>query len=142
MITVRKVATAEETIEAIKVREAVFVEELKIPFENEVDEYEKASEHFVAFDGSNPCGTARWRFGEEGIVLEKFAVINSYRHKGVGTELLHAILDDIANNPYTQGTKIILYCNKDSVQLYQKFGFVKSNGVSRHENMEMLELSN
>jgi len=124
MIRVIKVKNNNDLERAYKIRKQVFVEEQMVPLEDELDAYEEVSEHFLALDNEDEaCGAARWRFTEEGVKLERFAVLNSHRAKGVGTALVEAVLKDIKTNPNTKGSKYYLHAQMDAVPLYRKFGF-------------------
>lgn len=109
--------------QAYAIREEVFVDEQQVSHEDEYDQYEKESHHFIALDGAYPCGTARWRTTNEGIKLERFAVRKSYRGKGVGSLLVETVLQHIAGLPETAGKKIYLNAQLPALPLYAKFGF-------------------
>jgi hypothetical protein len=49
--------------------------------EEELDEHEVTSTQFLAFHSGVSCGTARWRFTEKGVKLERFTVLKPYRNK-------------------------------------------------------------
>ncbi|BDC98888.1 GNAT family N-acetyltransferase [Persicobacter psychrovividus] len=126
MIKVNKVSTPEGVIQALAIREQVFVDERGGRFEDEVDEFEQVSEHFIAHDEDGTfCGSARWRFAEMGIRLEKFAVLAKFRGCGVGKAMSVAVLEDIQCNPNTAGFPIYLFASEEAVPLYQTLGFNK-----------------
>ncbi|GJM61151.1 MULTISPECIES: GNAT family N-acetyltransferase [Persicobacter] len=143
MIKVKKVSSPEGIIEALNIRERVFVDERQGKFEEEIDEFEQVSEHFLAKDeNGRSCGSARWRFAEMGIVLEKFAVLSEYRGKGVGKALSLEVLLDISKNPNTEGFPIYLYASPESVALYQTLGFNKKEEykiISKKEHVLMIK---
>lgn len=116
--------------EAFKIRQKVFVEEQAVPAEEEYDEFEDSSRHFLAYgqDGQ-PCGTARWRFTDKGIKLERFAVLQAYRGKGVGQALVQAVVNDIAAQPESRGKKLYMHAQLPAVSLYERFGFSKEGDI-------------
>ena len=123
-IEVVPVTSAEQLEQAHRIRFDVFVIEQKVPAEEELDEFESLSRHFLACDEYHkPCGTARWRFTAEGVKLERFAVLGSYRGRGVGSALVEAVLSDVAAHPDSQGKRIYLHAQLDAMPLYSKFGF-------------------
>jgi len=87
----------------------------------EYDEFERISTHLLAYDQNIPVGTARWRKTENGIKLERFAVVPSYRGKGVGSALLKAALDNVLK---TNTSYIYLHAQNQVIPFYEKFGFV------------------
>lgn len=114
--------------ECFRIRKEVFVKEQKVPVGEELDEFDKSATHFLAYsDEHKPCGTARWRFTEKGVKLERFAVLRPFRRMGVGAVLVEAVLEDIKesiNPPY-----IYLNAQLPAVPLYEKFGFIKSGDI-------------
>jgi predicted GNAT family N-acyltransferase len=110
--------------EAYKIREIVFVDEQQVPADEEYDEYETSSRHFLAFIDGIPCGTARWRYTDKGIKLERFAVLREYRNRKVGSALVKALLQDIQAQPASTGKLLYLHGQVSAMPLYSKFGFV------------------
>ena len=108
------------------IRQAVFVVEQEVTPEEEFDEFEETSRHLLAYgqDGQ-PAGCSRWRFTENGVKLERFAVHKAYRGQGIGADLVQATLDDIAQHPDTQGKKQYLHAQLPAMPLYARFGFEK-----------------
>lgn len=124
MLTVRHISGNEEELKtAFGIREKVFVDEQNVPAEDEYDEFETVARHFLAFFDSVPCGTARWRHTENGIKLERFAVLSGFRGQKVGSALVQAVLDDVYAKPGTAGKLIYLHAQLTAMPLYGKFGF-------------------
>ncbi len=125
MIKVRKIDTRDDLTRAFDVREEVFIVEQQVDREEEFDEFEEASVHFLALDDSDdPIGTARWRTTKKGIKLERFAVRKPWRGKGAGTALVQAVVDDLTEN-FNAGELVYMHAQLEAVPLYEKFGFVK-----------------
>lgn len=120
---------------ALKIREEVFVFEQNVDPEAEYDQFEDGSNHFLASINGKPVGTARWRFTENGIKLERFAVIKEARRKGVGQALVTAVLRDIMVHPEAQGKKQYLHAQLQAVPLYSKFGFQKIGDIFEECNI-------
>lgn len=126
-ISVKLILTSEELSQAYNIRREVFVTEQNVPEEEEIDQYESHCRHFLALTSEGmPCGTARWRFVDNGVKLERFAVKKEFRKSGVGSALMRAVLDDINNNPDYNGQKKYLHSQINAVPLYEKFGFQKT----------------
>jgi predicted GNAT family N-acyltransferase len=125
MIKVEKIVSPEQMKEALHIREEVFVKEQNVPKEDEYDQYESVSTHFLAYWGSTPCGTARWRFTEKGIKLERFAVLKDFRDKKVGKAVVEAVLEDIKKHPESKNNALYLHAQVQVVGFYEKFGFEK-----------------
>ncbi|MDP4656410.1 MAG: GNAT family N-acetyltransferase [Algoriphagus sp.] len=123
MPTVEKITTKEGLQAAFDIRELVFVVEQEVDAAEEYDEFEDSSVHFLAKVEGTPVGTARWRFTQNGVKMERFAVLKVARGKGVGQALVAAVLGDIDQHPDTKGKKKYLHAQIHAMPLYAKFGF-------------------
>ncbi len=101
------------------IRQHVFVEEQHVSREEEYDEFEDESMHYMLLVEKQPAGTARWRFTKEGIKLERFAVLPSFRNNGNGTVLLKAVLSDVL----PLGKMIYLNAQVKAMNFYRREGF-------------------
>ncbi|MFC4872680.1 GNAT family N-acetyltransferase [Negadavirga shengliensis] len=124
-LSVSKVDNQEDLKKAFRIREEVFVHEQLVAPDEEYDEFENSSVHFLAYIGQQPVGTARWRMADKGVKLERFAVLKPFRDQGIGQALVKAVLEDINNNPQTAGNDIYMHAQVAAVGLYRKFGFEK-----------------
>jgi predicted GNAT family N-acyltransferase len=122
---VEKITGKEALDEAFKIRELVFVIEQEVDPSEEYDEYEDSSTHFLAYLNGIPVGTARWRFTQNGVKMERFAVLNEARGKGVGQALVAAVLQDVNSVPEATGKIKYLHAQLTAMPLYAKFGFEK-----------------
>ena len=104
------------------IRFEVFIQEQKVDEQEEYDEYEEESHHFLALAGGLPAGTARWRTTDKGIKLERFAVLLSMRGNGVGSALVKACLREALPN-LKNGQEIYLHAQVQALPFYQKLGF-------------------
>lgn len=118
-IRVNKVSNNEDLKKVFAIRRTVFVEEQNCPPELE-HENEEVSTHFLAFADGKPCGASRWRKTDQGYKLERFAVLKSFRGKGVGSALITAVLNDLP----TDASYIYLNSQLEAINVYKKFGFV------------------
>ncbi|EOZ96784.1 Acetyltransferase [Indibacter alkaliphilus LW1] len=134
-VTVTKVRTKDELDTIFKIREEVFVIEQEVDPSEEYDEFEASSTHFLAKSGETPAGTARWRFTDNGVKLERFAVLSSQRGKGVGQALVKSVIDDIAVQPEAKGKKLYLHAQLPAVSLYARFGFEKVGDIFEECNI-------
>ncbi|HLW21014.1 MAG TPA: GNAT family N-acetyltransferase [Cyclobacteriaceae bacterium] len=125
MIKVIKVISGADLESVFSIREAVFVKEQEVPQEEEYDDFEGSSTHFLAMVGNEPAGTARWRTTDKGIKLERFAVLKSFRGMGVGQALVKTVLEDIMLQPENKRKLLYLHAQLPAVPLYAKFGFIK-----------------
>ncbi len=128
-LQVSKITKEEDLKPSLKIREEVFVVEQEVNPAEEYDEFEETSTHFLAILDGKPVGTARWRFTQNGVKLERFAVLKDARGQGVGQALVEAVLSDISANDATIGKLKYLHSQLMAVPLYSKFGFEKEGDI-------------
>ncbi len=81
--------------DAMKVRKAVFVDELGLDPEFDFDGLDMEAVHFLLTVNDQPVGAARWRETDEGIKIERFSIVKEYRGKGLGHVLLRYVIEDV-----------------------------------------------
>ncbi len=118
MLLVRKITSEEDLQKAFAIRDIVFVQEQHCPADLE-HEHDDIATHFLATVDGIPAGAARWRQTELGYKLERFAVLNAFRGKGIATALIQAVLADL---PEDVGY-VYLNAQVDAVPVYEKNGF-------------------
>lgn len=115
-----------------EIRQKVFVQEQNVAPEIEYDEYEKEASYLLLFYNELPIGTARWRETEKGIKLERFALLQEFRNKGLGSVLLREILKDVIPLQKT----IYLHAQVTAVNYYEREGFVKEGDIFVEADIE------
>ncbi|MFT5970432.1 MAG: putative GNAT family N-acyltransferase [Flavobacteriales bacterium] len=121
MIEISKFKTNDTALinKAYAIRNVVFVIEQEVDEREEYDEFEDESIHFLVSIDNNPVATARWRTTDNGIKLERFAVLKDYRGKGMGLKILKAVISDL---PKTEAT-VYLHAQVQVTGFYKKVGF-------------------
>ena len=121
---------------AFTIREKVFVEEQGVPATLENDEHDRRdARHYLAHatDGT-PAGAARWRETENGVKLERFAVLSGFRNQEIGTALLHAVLTDVqAELP---DAEVYLNAQLRAITFYERHGFQKEGEMFEEANIQ------
>jgi predicted GNAT family N-acyltransferase len=125
LITIKEINNRKDLKTAQDIRYEVFVIGQKVPLEIERDEFEMESNHYLAFLNNNPVGTARWRITSQGVKLERFAVLDAFRGRGIGSALVEKVLDDIKKDPSARIKEVYLHSQIDAIPLYRKYGFIK-----------------
>jgi len=119
MIEIQEVRKGAQMLDIFEIRRQVFVIEQGVNPDEEYDEYEDSCTHYLAKYTGIAAGTCRIRHTENGIKLERFAVIKSYRGKGIGAALVVKCLEKIGNTEAT----IYLHAQLHAVPFYKKLGF-------------------
>ncbi len=110
--------------QASDIRRKVFVEEQGVDATLEYD-HEEEAHHYLLFLGEKPVATARWRETEKGIKLERFAVLSSFRNRGIGEIILREVLKDVT----ATGKLIYLHSQIRAVPFYERNGFIKEGPI-------------
>ncbi|MCB0806569.1 MAG: GNAT family N-acetyltransferase [Bacteroidales bacterium] len=103
-----------------EIRTKVFINEQHVTPEIEY-EHEEEGHYFLLFTNEKPVATARWRETDNGIKLERFALLKEYRNRGLGTVLLKEVIADIKSFNKT----IYLHSQVKAVNYYKRSGFVE-----------------
>ena len=121
---------------AFTIREKVFQQEQGVPATKEHDEHDRRdARHYLARLGdSTPAGAARWRETENGVKLERFAVLANFRNQEIGAALLHAVLVDVrAELP---DADVYLNAQIRAVPFYERHGFRKEGEMFEEANIQ------
>lgn len=117
--------TTEEQLEmALTIRKQVFVEEQKVPVEEEIDEYDVISDnvhHFLLMDNGQPVATGRLIYYKAGTAkMQRIAVHREYRAKGYGRILLLA-MEERASELGLAASVLDAQCQAEP--FYRKLGY-------------------
>jgi predicted GNAT family N-acyltransferase len=117
--------TDEHYMDALKVRYEVFVEEQKVPEEEEIDQYESSSIHFVAYDRSEPVGAARLRKVDKGGKVERVCIKKSHRNLGIGLQIMQKMEEVAQAHDYPA---LLLNAQTHAEAFYKKLGYETYSG--------------
>lgn len=133
MFSILKFSTSDKENSRIifSIRQRVFVEEQNVSPDEEYDEFEDTSMHYLLLVEEQPAGTARWRFTDKGIKLERFAVLPEFRRRGVAAAVLQAVLQDVL--PHRKLT--YLHAQVSAMPLYVGAGFVPEGPLFYEANI-------
>lgn len=118
------VTTEEELRQCLSVRKEVFVDEQQVPLDLELDEFDastSACRHFLIRDGELPIAAARYRmYDERTAKLQRIAVRQPYRGKGIGKMMIDMMEDDICERGIAS---IMLDAQTHATRFYEKLGY-------------------
>ena len=133
----RKIKSTDTDFEFAKqIRNLVFVEEQGVSAGEEYDAFEYEAQHYLVFDSTNPIATARWRETNNGIKLERFAVLPTHRGKGVGQFLVEIVLKEVL--PLNKS--VYLNTQIQVLDFYQKFDFVKEGELFEEAGIQHFKM--
>ncbi len=117
-----KIVTNEEELQqAYQVRKIVFVDEQKVPVEEEIDHLEEESTHFLVMnEHDEPIGAGRFRIVDNYGKVERICVLPQARSTGVGRSLMEAI----EQHALSQGLEITkLNAQVQAIPFYKSLGY-------------------
>ncbi|WP_409254293.1 GNAT family N-acetyltransferase [Bacillus sp. SCS-153A] len=112
--------TDQELQDAMQVRKEVFVGEQNVPMEEEIDEFENASDHFVLYDEGEPVGAGRFRMKEGLGKVERICVLSRTRGKGAGKQIMTYIEEHARNKEIPA---LILNAQTHAIPFYESLGY-------------------
>lgn len=118
---VKVVNTEQELADAFDVRKTVFIHEQNVPEEEEIDQYESNSVHFVLYDDNGKAaGAGRFRLLDGVGKVERICVLKENRNTGAGV----AIMDKIEAYARSQGIVTLkLNAQTHAIPFYTKLGY-------------------
>jgi len=114
-------------------RSRVFVDEQGVSPEEEFDEFEESSTHWAASSEDQVVGCARHRRTKAGFKIERMAVLQEFRHQGVGSQLLLKILETLQPEITILAQEVVdessldiyLHAQVQALPFYLGLGFVR-----------------
>lgn len=112
--------TDKQKEDAFYIRRKVFIEEQNVPPDEEIDEFENESTHFVLYDGSTPVGAGRFRDLNGYGKIERICVLPEYRGKGAGKQIMEFIHEYAKSQHFK---KLKLYAQEHAIPFYENLGY-------------------
>lgn len=133
------VKNSTELEQAFKIRQEVFVTEQGVPLENELDNYEEVATHIIGYDNENmPIATARFRPYDNGVKVERVAVLSNQRKTGTGKSLMLFIQQAAQELGYNE---LILNAQTQAQHFYERLGYSPIGDVFMEENIEHIKMT-
>ncbi len=126
-MSLRVAVSEEDVLKVLVVRGIVFIEEQKVDWEGEIDEFEKTATHFLGEVGGQPVAAGRLRHLEDGWVkVERIAVRPRWRGKGYAKEMVAFLMDHALD---AGAKKFKMHAQVYLEDFYREFGFHREGGV-------------
>ncbi len=133
-ITVIQADTVTQQEQAFAVRYEVFVKGHGAPATLETEGNESAV-HFLALLDGQPAGAGRYRQTDKGFKLERIAVLEACRGRGIGDALVKVMLERLAGKG-----RIYLHSQLAAAGLYARNGFVQEGGEFTEAAMQHIKM--
>ena len=145
-VTLSEVRSEADLLQALAIREVVFIEEQHVPEGIERDAEDARAYHVLAFQGGHAIGTGRLVMmaepppGESGgtwAQIGRMAVLQAHRKARVGSLILTK-LEDEARRRKVGG--ILLHAQLYALEFYKKHGYEAVGAVFDEAGIEHLEM--
>ena len=119
---------------ACSIRRAVFIEEQGVPESMELDEFDAAASHALAFMGTQCIGTARLvKLGQMHCQIGRMAVLSNFRGQGLGGQLLSALIE----HGKEQGVReYLIHAQILAIPFYERWGFIIQGEIYSEAGIE------
>ncbi|OTP09485.1 GNAT family acetyltransferase [Enterococcus sp. 10A9_DIV0425] len=109
-------------LDAVRIRNQVFVVEQGVPLAREIDQDEAHCIHFVLYSEQNQaCGTVRLLPLENGkMKVQRMAILSEYRHQGLGQILLREAEDFAKKQGFNT---MVLGAQQTAILFYEKLHY-------------------
>jgi predicted GNAT family N-acyltransferase len=102
-------------------RRIVFIEEQKVPVDEEIDEHDSTAIHLLAQDTNGPLGTARIVVDGEIAKIGRVCVLKAARGQGIGVRLIRKALQVVNDLDGVNWAK--LGAQVQAIGFYEALGF-------------------
>jgi len=117
---VKLAATQQELEDAFSIRKEVFIHEQHVPEEEEIDQYEDTSAHFVLYENGQPIGAGRFRSLDGIGKVERICVLQENRKSGAGKEIMNKIEEYAKENGFAS---LKLNAQTHAIPFYTRLGY-------------------
>ncbi len=143
-IIVKQAISEEDKKKCLDIRREVFIKEIDIPEEIEVDN-EEESVHFLAFFNNKAVATGRFRIYKSFLKFERIATLKEYRNMGIAS-LIMKEMQKIGSELYPELLQI-LYAKDTAIEFYKKNRWIELGDYFisaniKHKIMIMISLPN
>ncbi|CAE6919560.1 MULTISPECIES: GNAT family N-acetyltransferase [Pseudomonas] len=121
-ITIRPADWSKDNSEIRRIRESVFIAEQSVPPELEWDAEDAVADHFLAYEGDYPIGTARLLPDGH---IGRVSVLKDWRGLKVGDQLIRTVIETAEKRGLRQQ---MLSAQVHATSFYEKLGFTVVSG--------------
>ena len=137
MIRIKIVENEDEFKIAYKIRVEIFVQEQGVPFDMELDEFDKDAKHVLLYKDNLPIACGRIIIQENQAIMGRIAVLKKYRKQGYGRQICNKLIEIAKEN---EVEKIILHAQCYAIDFYKKLGFREYGEVFEEAGISHIEM--
>jgi predicted GNAT family N-acyltransferase len=120
------------------IRDQVFINEQKVPIEDEWDNKDETAIHFLASNAEGSIGCARVIVEENLLHIGRVAILSGYRNKGIGRHLMQYVLTWCKQQNLQAG--IYLHAQTSRIGFYEHLGFAAKGDIFMDAGIEHIEM--
>ncbi len=129
-----RIATSlDDVIKAYLVRAIVFMEEQRVAYAEEIDEFEHSALHILGEIEGEPFAAGRIRFLGEYAKLERIAVRKEYRGRGLGHDLVNYMMQVAREKGFR---KFKMHAQAHLSDFYGVHGFRTKGDIFQEANID------
>ena len=133
-LTLKPVIYKKDFVEALKIRKEVFIDGQNISYDDELElDKEEGTNTYLICYKEKPIGTIRYHQYDKDFKLERFAILEEYRHKGYGKQAFDFLCNKIAGeyNP----CRIYFNAQYSLLEYYKSLGFSPNGEIFDEANI-------
>jgi predicted GNAT family N-acyltransferase len=134
MLRIELLGWEQARAEASRVRMRVFVDEQRVPPEIEMDDWDVASVHALAYEDDRPVGTGRLLPDGH---IGRMAVLRESRRRGVGGAILARLVEEARRRGMPE---VVLSAQTHALGFYRRHGFAERGGVYQEAGISHQEM--
>lgn len=129
----RIAVSLDDVIKAYLVRAIVFMEEQRVAYAEEIDEFEYSALHILGEIDGEPFAAGRIRFLGEYAKLERIAVRKDYRGRGLGHDLVNYMMHVAREKGFR---KFKMHAQAHLADFYSVHGFAIKGEIFQEANID------
>ncbi len=137
-LTIRVASNSEDQLKAFLIRGMVYMHEQQCPYREEFDLNDYAATQIIGLLGGEPVLTARVRYFQDFVKLERLAVRSEYRGRGFGHHLIEYLLWFCRSKGFR---KVYLHAQARLQQFYEGHGFIRIGRNFRFSDYDYVEMA-
>lgn len=119
-ITVLTVQSQRQRDAAFSIRRRVFIDEQRVPADEEFDAEDETALHVIAIMDGAPVGTGRLLIYRDWARIGRMAVLPAYRRSGAGRAIVERLMAAARERDVT---RVMLHAQTQALPFYEKLGF-------------------
>jgi ElaA protein len=110
-------------LSCLDLRRTVFIEEQNVPENEEVDGDDPGCDHILLTVSDMPVGTARLKYYNDFIKVQRVCVLKNFRGQGIGSKIINFIIRHVEKNDIHSSVR--LGSQIHALEFYKRLGFIE-----------------